>query len=561
MGGKIEIGLLSLIVVFLVFTLLQIPIFGKCTVARPYFGSINCEETGAWSNPIYLDDEEIWSCDVPNCRIEGITIKDIDCGLARRGLTIKQSQNGHNYTTLIKCDTLLGNLGDECAPYFSKDITSGTQIKIDFWCYRMGYYNPSGNPQVTIKYKPIKLKLHIDSGEKFKSGTEYCNINPIWNKFKGKQLTNNNILKTLSMTSGIIEATGHGLSSIPQDNEKILQPKNLEVGQGYWLVYEWVTRPALIINYFNNMPVWCNAIDHSLTKFKEVTTQEGSCYFIPTERLSKEVECCSTDECKTIYSEQSIQCTDDFKCGYKKSCYSDYDCGGVSKTCQSENGKYYLVSSKCDKSRLDSYDKGKCVSTKEEVRCCTGQDGGPNICGSGNYCDYENGCQVILKNCPSGKCCISGRNYKEKDCPSGKECCTISGSYIGECGECCTSADCGSGFYCTSDYECELTPKTAKAKQSNNEETTTKKSSSYKEPPTGRFIESPTFLEIILILIIGGIGAVGYFLWQKEISKPVILKQEKVFSKQKKSGKKCPNCGKSLKPNAKFCTNCGKKIK
>jgi len=371
----------------------------ECQVARPYYGSVNCKEIGTYSQDIWLSDGQSWTCEVPTCEITGMNMLDFTC--SGIGTTSRLKITKSSGDTRL-CSSTWGKLNTECstAGVYDLKLTKGDTISVDFSCNLGG--NPEGNPKLGVRYKIIALQMHYDSGENFQSGTEFCQVDTIWDKYKGKQLNDDRLLESNSISSSIDFSSSNGLSSIPND-KSILEPKQLEVGQGYWFVYEWVTRPNLNVKDFNGAKVWCNPIDHSLTKFSEVNTQGNNCYLIPTEKLSQTVECCSSDECKLKYSDQEIFCTDDFKCGYQKSCLSDYDCSGVSSNCESKNGKYYLVSSSCDKGKLDSYGKGKCINDKREVKCCSGNDGGPNNCGSGSFCDYEDGCKDVTYKSSQGE--------------------------------------------------------------------------------------------------------------------------------------------------------------
>lgn len=373
----------------------------SCQVARPYYGSITCEEGQSWSNSEWIGDNELWQCEVPNCIINGINTNKFSCSggiTTTRGLTVTKSG-----VKIIDCDYTINDLGSECQGSFPKPFYEGDKISVNFWCWPGG--EPSSNPGVEVKYHPIMLKLRIDSGENFQQGTEFCNTNNLWSQYSNKQLPDNNVLKSKNIDTSIISGGSNGLSSIPSDSRitGTLSLRQLNVDEGVWFIYDWVTRPGLIAKDYQGMKVWCNPVDRYLTKFEQVNTNGNNCYLIPTQRLSQTVECCSSDECKMQYSDQAILCTDEFKCGYTKSCYSDYDCGGTSSNCMSESERYYLVSSSCDKSKPDSYGKGKCVSSKKGVECCSGNDGGPNACGSGSFCDYNSGCKEVTYKSSSGQ--------------------------------------------------------------------------------------------------------------------------------------------------------------
>ena len=363
-----------------------------CKVARPYFGSVNCEEK-SWSEKISIRDDEEWTCEVENCLIDGISVNSLGCTNIFSPISGLKVINEIG-SEIIQCDSTIHPLGDECKNYFPRELTKGDKIKVDFYC-TLG--NPEGNPELYVKYKKLELELNIDSGHSTISNTEFCNVNSVWSQYSKKQLNNNNELKSLSLSNSQEVQGSDGLSNIPSSSNLVsdLKPTQLNYGQGYWFIYDWVERPALIVSSFKNKNVWCNPIDHSLTELTEVNTLGNSCYLIPTTKLPDITQCCSTDECKGNYNNKEVLCTNDFKCGFEKSCLSDLDCGGVSNLCEEKQGQYFTVKSYCDKSEIDSYGKGSCKSEKKVVQCCSGDDGGPNPCGSGSYCDYNAGCTEV----------------------------------------------------------------------------------------------------------------------------------------------------------------------
>ena len=508
----------------------------NCQVARPWFGSINCEEYPDWSQEISVPDDQTWACNVPTCEISRLdSFKCNVFGTLWKGLRVTRGSS-----TILDCSTdildansLTCKTGDTPLPLHAGDI-----IAVDFWCKGLlNEYNPANViPNIYVRYKPIKLNLHYDSGYNFQSGTEGCKINPVWTSYYSKQPADPSRLQQLSSSINVgLFSNSYG-SMVPSGSDIIgtLTPKDLTAGQGYWLVYDWVTRPDLIVKYYQDIPVWCNVQDHSLTKFESITTQSGSCYLIPTSRLPQTVDCCSTDECKLEYSDQSIQCTDDFKCGYTKSCLSDIDCGSTS-TCESSNGNYYVVKSSCDKSKPDSYGKGKCVSSKEQVQCCTGDDGGPNVCGTGKYCDYSKGCQLVLQKCPSNACCKSGGQYIPQDCPSGLQCCIGSNSFVGECKESCQP----------------------KSEVKNEPETGITPTGMFAS--TGSIIAGFIIAAIIIVVVAWKKGYLHFERGTKTIT-PVKELKPKVKKIPKTDVIFCTQCGSEQSKDTKFCTNCGNKL-
>lgn len=364
-----------------------------CTIARPYFGSVNCLES-SWSKNYEVSDEQTWTCETENCEIIGLTPNDVTCtGLGFTSRLVVKDELG---TKIVDCDSTVHPLGDKCTDDISAHAVMHKEDKItvDFSC-NMGA-QPEGNPRVLVHYKKLELFKNVDSASNIPvPNSEFCNFNSQWDEYS-KQLSNNEVLNSVTLSSNSEFSGGKGSSNIPSSMSSVsLAPSQLGYMDAYWFIYDWVERPGLIMGSFENKDVWCNPIDHSLTKLEEIKTIGSKCYLIPTTRLQNTVECCSSDECKGKYQNQGIFCTNDFKCGFEKSCNSDLDCGGQAEKCQEESGKYYLVSSSCDKSELDNYGKGSCISDKREVKCCAGNDGGPDNCGSGKYCDYEKGCNDV----------------------------------------------------------------------------------------------------------------------------------------------------------------------
>lgn len=481
----------------------------KCDVARPWFGSVNCQEEDQWSALINVPNSQSWACTTPDCQIA--SYDQFSCnvfGTVYKGVKITRGQS-----VILDCSTnyIAGNTLDCKTGNIPIDLHSGDIITVDFWCNNIvSTFSPPGSPNVQVRYRPIALKLHYDSGENFVSGTEQCKMDNVYNQYYSKQPSSPSLIQSISSTIQTTLFPNSAGITIPSNNiVGNLQPKDLQVDQGYWLVYDWVTRPDLIISYTkDNTPVWCNVADHSLTKFEKVTTQGQNCYLIPTQRLSQQVECCSSDECKLAYSDQSVQCTNDFKCGYDKSCLSDFDCGGSSSTCEVSNGQYYLTSSSCDKSKLDSYGKGKCVSAKQQVSCCTGQDGGPNTCGAGSFCDYSKGCQTILQKCPSGACCKEGGQYLVQDCPSGQQCCASSTSLIGECKTSCNP----------------VAPNLNDINQVSNP--SSQEDALSAGTGMGSLLSSPNFYLLIGIVVLAAVAFVGYIFWKNKQSEEPLSKKE-----------------------------------
>jgi len=81
--------------------------------------------------------------------------------------------------------------------------------------------------------------------------------------------------------------------------------------------------------------------------------------------------------------------------------------------------------------------KGTCKKTIRNVKCCSDAE-----CSSNQYCNRDVGCvdKYVLENCPPGKCCVSGGDYKSKECSSGLVCCRSEDSFIGDCRQSCDTS-------------------------------------------------------------------------------------------------------------------------
>ena len=205
----------------------------SCVIARPYFGSVNCEESGDWSKEISIGDGEKFECPVPNCRINGLSVDDFGCTGFGTTSKVNIKKNG---ATIIDChNTIGGSWGDslsancESNGLSEKTFNGGEVIEVDFSC-NLGNPEPEDNPKLLVSYREIKLKMHYDSGNNFQSGTEMCNINSVWDSYKNKQLSDNSLLKSVSIDN-MGTSSDKGLSSVP--SEKMigdLRPSQLHVG-------------------------------------------------------------------------------------------------------------------------------------------------------------------------------------------------------------------------------------------------------------------------------------------------------------------------------------------
>lgn len=453
----------------------------ECSIARPYFGSINCVRDsiqqkisvvaktplsigkdydtydvtgldflslGDTSNPesyvggcastegnyiILIDrnlatgvEQEIVVCgmnlgtpSLDDCeRGEGHGFPGIE------GITFK---SGHSYTLRARCT----------------GVWSHWSPNEDDFIVRYGYYGE-------------EFKLNIDSASNVPiDGTRGCKKDDLWNKYYSlgqKQVDRTTLNKiTTSISNGFMgmipfqPSTGDGLGNVPPSSYVVDMPLDSYAGQAYWLMYTWVEAPYLIVTKYAGQDVYCDITSHQLVAFDTINTVGDSCYRIPT-RAVAQVQCCSTDECRVWYNDPTYVCdirgdSPTYTC--KKEgvpCDTDYDCG-IQDSCRYENGKYIVTGHKCVENSMSSA-RGFCetFSKNSDAKCCKKGTGGPE-CPGDQYCEYGTGCVSLIKTCPEGACCLTNKEYTYRECDEGLTCCETANPNIGWCKDKCVNGE------------------------------------------------------------------------------------------------------------------------
>ncbi len=201
----------------------------------------------------------------------------------------------------------------------------------------------------------------------------------------------------------------------------------------------------------------------------------------------------------------------------------------------------------------DTTEKKSCEVVKRittGIECCTSDD----CRGVGDfYCEWTSDtsskcvltpkCQKDLDCGTATKCDIGRKSIIEPYCDSQKQC---KERVIKSGIECCTTRDCSSTQYCTSDYKCELVPQavTTTVKES----TKSGDGSDYSNGPSGSSGDNNIWIILVVLLII----IVGVYFYY--------TKYRKQKSSLKKEGLTCEKCGSSIKHTDKFCETCGSQI-
>lgn len=208
---------------------------------------------------------------------------------------------------------------------------------------------------------------------------------------------------------------------------------------------------------------------------------------------------------------------------------------------------------------FETQEKNKCDIVRRittGIECC----GSDDCRGVGDYyCEWtsDTTSRCVLKaqcekdtDCGTTTTCDNSKKIiKEPYCSSQKQC---EERAIKTNIECCTTSDCDSGKYCTSDYKCELVPEATTTTTVGRETA----AGIGTRDITGQATVSPDETNFVLIIvaivtvILGGLG--GYMYYTKRIGSPK-TSPPKVSSMKNY----CTKCGTSNSKGTKFCTSCG----
>lgn len=207
-------------------------------------------------------------------------------------------------------------------------------------------------------------------------------------------------------------------------------------GDAFAFVEKWVSDPAYSLNLktYNGQQVYMtpapvNGVGVDVYSLADIQTTNG-CFTIPQTKIAT-VQCSNIAFCSTQYG-AGYYCDTTFKCskspGY---CQSDLDCG-ASSACSNK----ILQSNKCDLSTHT------CQNPQQSVACCPSDN---NACPSGQYCSAQLGytCQNVqggIVDCPSNfMCCQNYQGYRDKACADSSKTCIN--------GACVSPSGCPTGQY------------------------------------------------------------------------------------------------------------------
>jgi len=505
------------LILFLIIGMVLIGFVGaeECQLATPRYGVVECYDMGDTDSvDIFLEHSEeksvgSFSC-VSDCYLNSLNLPDVSCGgwgthweIYKNG-EIKYEESsiegrdekeinldyGDELSIVAYCRGLLG--GKSPLPINRVEILQDLVMLKESWAGSLPF-RTIGESDGCILNEEIDQDTNVDS---------YLDVNSDIKKNKES-------------------STYNSLSQFPT---------NWQIGDNYIFVKDWQTGIADISLTYdkNNNAYWCGGQsgNRKIYNVEKINSVSGKCYSIPKSIALSNVECCEDVDCLNLGFGAKYVCNpDNWKCEETKPCNSQLDCESTFGEGVCENRE--IIKWVCDTNKKWGNYAGTCVNIVRKVSQCAYD------CSNNEYYNEEEGLFKSLKkilNCPSGKCCIPGGNYKEKLCYGSLQCCNLEGSFVGTCAEDCSQI-----------HKKDLSEDKITGGVTGVSE---KKSSS-----TGIIIL------IITLALIG--GTIAYFLYTK--NKGTKLKKE-VKKDLEEKGKHCAKCKNLLNPKDKFCIKCGRRV-
>ncbi len=497
-----------------------------CQIAIPRYGVIMCQSTSSYEYPTVTFSCSGNSCTasftcISNCQITSVNDIKVECDQLQAAVW-KIYKNGE----------LVTEKGVWGGGNFPITFDRGDTIRIEAQCTRI-LANYPVKPTSKVVIQQLLIMLYEGWAGTLPtspiSGTEGCSIQ----KIRDKYVSQPNVQSYMDPRTNSIrvkpDATYSSLDYVPT---------NWRVGETYVFVKDWETGIADISLTYDkqNNAYWCGGSfgNRKIYEVNYVTSPTGTCYAIPTRVLKDNLQCCFPSDCLALDPSGRLTCNPDtWRCEETKPCNSDIDCQQTFgyPTCLNKQ----ITSWRCDTTKKWGSYSGTCVKQVRSVSQC------PNECTANEYYNEDQGkClpRITLLECPVGKCCEAGGNYKPRSCPNGLQCCHTGDPIIGECKQSCTE-------------------QRQETRQIGGWQTTTGN-----QPITGQFVlyNNPVVIVILILVIIASCIGCYFLFWKKggvSLTKKV-KPEEKIKTKNKV--KYCTECGAKQDINNKYCTKCGNKL-
>ncbi len=522
-----------ILILFLI--LASLPIFAAetCQSAVPRYGQIQCKKTGnieTISGSLFTRSGNELVSQIPclsNCKLDSSSLikdpsgkslgQDSDFCDYLDNLEIAMSRpDGYSFT-----ENEIESINSKFPIEFNRD----TPLTIRLYCRQPitnTKTNNIKNGSSISSYKQDEIKLYEGWAgslpESPISGTEGCRYNSVEEKYKQR-------------VNSYLDPTTDNIQTIPAGTYSSMPSGvNWKNDENYIFVKDWQTGIADISFTYDkqNNVYWCGGLSGSrkIYNVNKITSASGACYAIPLSIYLQNIECCFPADCSWKGTKYTCN-PDTWKCEETRWCDSQLECDQVfgSGVCQNKQ----ITSWVCNTNKKWGTHAGTCEKSIRTVQQC------PSDCTASEYYNEEEGIcksRVTILDCPAGKCCNGGGNYKPKNCTSELVCCPTADPIIGEC-----------------KASCAPPPQTTQQQNKTQEMGNLAAESSATPQP----IDAGSILAIVSVIAVGG-GA-SYFLFLKKPKIPTTPVSKKV------SEKFCTKCGASMKAGKGFCTKCGKRVK
>jgi len=418
----------SLCLIFVSLTLASIVLAQtqtNCKTVWPQFGVVDCE---VFYGSTPQSEQKTPTCSGNDCSFSFSCAGRANCEIPSTNIQLSCGTGYCLSYTITKDGSQLGSYGS-CFSNNPPAISQFSTATISGTCKLLGLgglYQPfSSGSKVIMNYQNIYL---YDTNPDYPKHKVDASVGCVPNGIMYKSGY------TSQLPSSWIDSNGNTGGSKPSNLVDTL-PTNMAVGDTYSYFYKYIEVSGInvVIGKDGNPVGYCGGSlgNRQLLSYSQITSSEG-CYIIPTS-FQKKVDCCANEDCKWKDPSGKLLCDPTtFTCTDKVPCNSDIECQVPWQSAGCTNK--VETSWKCDLNQKWYPKQGTCVMTTKNVPCCTDSD-----CSSNQFCDKETGCQskYVVVDCPSGKCCESGGNYKSQACSSGQLCCHSGDTIVGECKQSC----------------------------------------------------------------------------------------------------------------------------
>ena len=473
----------------------------QCKIAWPQFGTISCKVYYG-SNP--LTEPKGPSCSGSNCQFTFSCVGRAECQISPNDINIQcPTLQCYSYTVtkdggtpsqeFNNCGLGFTNKPSDTVDRFSSVVIQGT-CKFGCSgssCLYTGPFQSSSQVTMTYQNKYLYQTTPDQPGEVKVDQSVGCIPQGLVSKY---------LQTPVGVSTQFVDNQGNpqaGPSNPLKDIASL--PTNMNPGDTYSYFYGWreVGGINAVVGKDGQLSGYCGGTigNRILLAYSQVQDSiTNGCWIIPTTK-QRNVECCSNEDCKFNNNGKTVCDTSTFTCSDQKPCNSDIECQVPGQAADCSNK--VQTSWKCDLTQKWYPYQGTCTKSTQNVQCCSDNDcPDPNA----QYCNRDKGClaKFNLADCPSGKWCKAGGNYKPQSCDTGLTACSSNDQFIGDCKTSCENLQISSQ---TPNPLNTITPQLI-------------------DP------SSPSFIAIIAAVVVGVVGLIAYIFLKNRGKEESLSKNE-----------------------------------